>query len=137
MLRGRQMTTVGDLSILGLGISLPRGEGQGWQRNGDRRSLAAWESRGVRDRAGKGALPERLLGMALQRAGCGTRNRVGFWLATQLRDNGHDQVAATNIMLRYQVAVTNLGEHAYSTAEALRTVQSAYNHPPREPWGKR
>ena len=134
--RGCQMATVGDLSILGLEIAHPGREGQGGLREGDPRGLDAWESSGVRDRAGKGASPERLLGMALQRASYGSRNSVGFWLALQLRDNGWDEASAANIMLRYQAAVTDLGEHANSVAEALQTLRSAYNHPPREPWGK-
>ena len=135
--RGRQMATVGDLSILGLGIAHPGRGGQGGLREGDSRSLAAREHRELRDLAGNGASPEHLLGMALQRASFGNRNRVGFWLAVQLRDNGYDQVAATNVILSYQAAVAGLGEHAYTVTEALHTLQSAYSHPVREPWGLR
>jgi len=83
---------------------------------------------------GNGATPERLLDMALRRAVYGTRNSVGFWLAAQLRDNGYPMAWAQEIMLSYQAAMATLGDHAYTEVEALRTLESAYSTPPREPW---
>jgi hypothetical protein len=60
------------------------------------------------------------------------RNETGFWLATQLRDDGLDMDAAETIMLQYAEAVSPLGDHPYEEQEALNSLGSAYSQPARE-----
>ncbi|MCX6022657.1 MAG: hypothetical protein NTZ05_13190, partial [Chloroflexi bacterium] len=66
------------------------------------------------------------------------RNNTGFWLACQLRDNGHSQAEAEATVLAYaeRMPPTNTkGElEPYTVADALASVRSAYQQPAREPW---
>lgn len=132
--RGGRIAAVGDLSILGLETARAQiGYRTQWQAPN---AFCAANQRKQRGGLRVSATPERLLIMALQRVAYGTRNSMGFWLAVQLRDNGYDRAAATNVMLRYQAAVAGWGEHAYTVAEALRTLRSAFSRPAREPWAE-
>jgi len=84
-----------------------------------------------------GASAERLVSEALKRAPEG-RNNAGLWLATQLRDNGHSQLKAKEVMRDYVARVpnTNTKGHSepYSLDEAFATLHQAFSRPPRQPW---
>jgi hypothetical protein len=66
------------------------------------------------------------------------RNETGFWLACQCRDMGFDSTAAQTTLLTFQQAVAgdlDASGHdaAYTVAEALATVASAYTGDARSP----
>lgn len=82
--------------------------------------------------------PERLVNEALAGVASEGRNARGFWLATQLRDNGYSEVESEGIVLnRYRPRVGNTNTKGqaepYTETEALASVHDAYKHPPREP----
>jgi P4 family phage/plasmid primase-like protien len=70
---------------------------------------------------------------ALSEAGKGNRNRMGFWLACQLRDSGLPESNAGQVLITYSNQVPNGGGDPYTEREALASVKSAYAHPPRKP----
>jgi len=70
------------------------------------------------------------LAKALQKAYVGNRNQTGFDLACQLRDTGLAYNQAERIIIQY---AANVPGTDYSEAEALASLQSAYNGTPREP----
>ena len=72
------------------------------------------------------------MGAKADRPGC--REGVGFKLAQQLRDNGHDLQVAERVMREYAAAVP-VGDHLYEASEAISSLRSAYSKPAREPWG--
>ncbi len=74
-------------------------------------------------------LPERLLLWALKNA---SRNRGGFNLAVQLRDNGYGKEEAAGILRRY-VGLTERKPHPYTEREAMASVEQAYRRSPRAP----
>ena len=80
---------------------------------------------------------DRLIGRALEQA-AGGRNDAGFWLAAQLRDNGYSRAEAEAILSEFgsRVPPSNSKGHdePYTRAEALASVEQAYQHSPREPW---
>lgn len=80
----------------------------------------------------------RLISDALQQAQAAGRNNAGFWLATQLRDNGYREDEAKRILLGYSARVSrndSKGQAAtYTKAEAVASVRQAYSRPAREPW---
>jgi putative DNA primase/helicase len=59
------------------------------------------------------------------------RNLVGFHLACQLRDDGISEAEAVEIMLAYAKQVPQ-GKNAYTIQEALASLRSAYQRPPRQ-----
>ena len=59
------------------------------------------------------------------------RNDAGFWLAAQLRDDGLTEAEATAVMETF-VCVVPPANHPYSSWEALTTLRSAYQKPPRD-----
>lgn len=73
------------------------------------------------------------LTQAIQRAGPGTRNSTGFWLAIQLRDDGMTIQEAAYLLAQYQAAVSGRGNHPYTLNEALHTLRAAYSRAPRTP----
>jgi hypothetical protein len=77
------------------------------------------------------AVGEKWLSEALAKANEGNRNRVGFDLACQLRDDGLSEAEARDILLTYAQAAPP-GKTPYTAREALASVRSAYNRPPRE-----
>ena len=81
---------------------------------------------------------ERLLALALERSATEGRNNAGFWLATQLRDNGCTLSDASGFMRQYvsgTAATNQKGEvEPYTLSEALASLQQACNAPKREPW---
>lgn len=66
----------------------------------------------------------------LNRACVGNRNETGFLLACQLRDSGLSEGEAERLMVEYARRVPGDG---YSETEALKSLQSAYRGPRREP----
>jgi len=76
--------------------------------------------------------PYRWLSKALDRAGIGARNDTGFWLASQLRDNGVPEADAEPIMRLYAQSVPQ-GDDPYTESEALASLSSAYTKAKREP----
>jgi hypothetical protein len=78
-----------------------------------------------------GSAREKWLAHALSQAAEGNRNRVGFQLACQLRDDGLSEAEAAEIMLAYAEHVPQ-GKSAYSVKEAFASLHSAYRRPPRE-----
>jgi len=128
------IANIGTLGVVGLEIAQLRRELRTRAKDGASDTPEAPELSVPDANAHVGATPEHLLAVAQQGASSGTRNRVGFWLAVQMRDNGYDRNSAANVMLCYQVRVANQGNHAYTVTEALRTLESAYRRPPREPW---
>jgi hypothetical protein len=81
--------------------------------------------------------PSILVGRALERA-VASRNGGGFWLATQLRDNGFDQRESERIMDQYRLRVLPTDSHGrrdpYTRHEMLASLRSAFERPAREPW---
>jgi len=77
------------------------------------------------------------LAKALVRAGPGTRNTTGFWLACQLRDAGLDEDTATAVMEAYTERVHGLGPDPYTYREALASLGEAYSAPVRRPAERR
>lgn len=81
-------------------------------------------------------LINRALGMA-QTEG---RNNAGFWLATQIRDNGYSGSEANEALGRYVDFVhgTNVkgSSEPYTKAEAMASVRQAYSRSARAPWGQ-
>lgn len=73
------------------------------------------------------------LGRALDKAQAGSRNDTGFWLATQMRDDGLAEDEAEPAMLDYASQVRDLGDHPYTDDEALASLRQAYNQGAREP----
>jgi putative DNA primase/helicase len=69
---------------------------------------------------------------AIRRAGPGTRNNTGFWLACQLRDAGLDEGTATAVMEAYTERVHGLGPDPYTYREAYASLEEAYSRPARE-----
>lgn len=84
--------------------------------------------------AGSPPTPDKLLSWALAQATPGGRNAIGFKLACQLRDNGHDRATAEQTLAEYAARAGRDGDHEYSAAEAAASVEQAYSHPAREPW---
>ena len=80
----------------------------------------------------KERIVQRLLGKALERAKPGNRNDTGFWLACQLRDTGLSMKEAKPYMLEYALKVPQ-EEEPYTEREALASLRSAYEEPPRDP----
>jgi hypothetical protein len=66
----------------------------------------------------------------------GKRNRTGFDLACQLRDNRYPRAEAEAVLKKYQVIVSKRfpGDHAYELSEAAASFEQAYAEDPREPW---
>jgi hypothetical protein len=81
---------------------------------------------------------EKLLGDALARIGPEGRNNGGFWLATQLRDNGYSQAETESVMREYRSrcpATNTKGQREpYTEYEMVSTVRKAFEAPAREPW---
>lgn len=73
------------------------------------------------------------LAQAIQRAGPGTRNATGFWLATMLRDDGLPAGEIAEKMQEYARAVRDRGDHPYTEFEALASIKSALSTPRRSP----
>jgi hypothetical protein len=88
---------------------------------------------GGRTRAG------RLLKSALRLSGDG-RNKAGFWLACELRDNKYTESEAATVMRRFCNSVGPSDQKGrdepYTESEALASLEQAYSTPPREPRGK-
>jgi hypothetical protein len=84
---------------------------------------------------------ERLIRQALEISSSGGRNNAGFWLAAQLRDNGHSSGEAAAAMRNYRSRCPNVntkGEpESYTEQEVQATLREAYSRPAREPWGRR
>jgi len=70
---------------------------------------------------------------ALDRATPGHRNEVGFWLACQLRDAGFDEGTAGSVLVEYAARVAGMGDHPYTQAESLASLDQAFTEPPRDP----
>ena len=69
---------------------------------------------------------------ALTQAQVGKRNEIGFTLACQLRDDGVPKAEAEATMLRYAAGVPT-GSSTYEASEALKSLESAYAQPARDP----
>ena len=69
---------------------------------------------------------------AYEMARPGNRNRVGFWLACQLRDAGYRDSEAEKTLQKYQSEVDSRRDH-YTPQEARAAVRSAYRTAAREP----
>lgn len=88
----------------------------------------------VDDAGGNGFSVERVIRAALGEAYIGNRNRAGFHLAMQCRDNGVSQGEARAAMLEFQGAVAQEPSRVYTKNEALDSLRAAYSRPPRDPW---
>jgi hypothetical protein len=86
--------------------------------------------------ADSGRVPVEVLIEKYLKLPLGGRNDTGFDLACQLRDNGYPVSEAEAALLDYQRRVPQNG-HAYTVAEAVASVRSAYTRPQREPWSRR
>ncbi len=75
---------------------------------------------------------EKWLAQAVEQAKEGKRNAVGFWLACQLRDDHIPEAEARGIILTY-ANLAPQGRDQYTSKEAIASVRSAYQRPPREP----
>jgi putative DNA primase/helicase len=75
---------------------------------------------------------DRWLQLAIARGPQG-RNDTGFWLATQLRDDGISQAEAESVLRNYQAQMADIRKPTYTLKEALDSLKSAYKSPPRDP----
>ncbi len=75
--------------------------------------------------------PDKALDEAIRDAAAGNRNVTGFRLALRLRDSSLTQSEAWPYMEQFQIGVESLGNHPYSTEEALRSLKSAYSKRPQ------
>jgi len=73
------------------------------------------------------------LDKALAQAHVGNRNATGFWLATQLRDDGMTIAEAEGWLLAYARSVPQTSGDYYAEAAALASLKSAYGGAKREP----
>jgi len=84
---------------------------------------------------------ELLIRRALDAASRHGRNKAGFWLACQLRDNGHDQREAEYALRRYSSGVSSTNTRGvrepYTEREMLASLKQAYSRSPRPSWEKR
>jgi len=76
-------------------------------------------------------MSDKLLEKALTKATQGSRNETGLWLACQLRDKGYSKVEAEGIILNYASRVRGNSTKPYTEAEAIATLKSVFNRPPR------
>lgn len=96
----------------------------------------------VRPRRGEAAQVgvERLLDAAGRKLPSG-RDNACYWLACQLRDNGHSKEAALNAMEQFWTTLpmtnTKGQEEAFTLETALQKVHNAFDQPAREPWSLR
>ena len=84
--------------------------------------------------------PAHLVDKAMEVCQAEGRNKGGFWLAQQARDNGFSEAEAESLVLgdyRPRTPPTNTkGQpEAYTEAEAGASIRQAYQQQPREPWG--
>jgi hypothetical protein len=79
--------------------------------------------------------PNILLEEALTKISSEGRNNTGFWLARQLRDRRYPFDTAATVMGVYAASVPELNQKGepepYSEAEALASLEQAYNRDPR------
>jgi hypothetical protein len=73
------------------------------------------------------------LAKAISEAQGGNRNHTGYRLAGQLRDDNLPMGQMVEVMRKYALAVQNRGDHPYTEAEALKSLQSALHRPKRPP----
>lgn len=82
-----------------------------------------------------------LIDKALERIPAEGRNNAGFWLATQLRDNGYseDECRAVGRRFVLQTPVTNTkgNQESYTDRDFEQSVRQAYSSPARDPWTSR
>lgn len=76
--------------------------------------------------------PDYWLEKYLSQADCGSRNRSGYLLAAQLRDNGVGKNTAKETMKRFARQVPDC-DHPYRESQAIKTLYSVYSREPREP----
>ena len=82
-----------------------------------------------------------LVGRALELVKSGSgRNDAGFWLATQLRDNGYSESEAIESVTAYRLEVPALNGKGliqpYTAEEAIESVRQAFRRPQRAPWAQ-
>ncbi len=70
-----------------------------------------------------------LVDEAIRIATDGTRNKTGFLLACQLRDQGFPEERAKSLLLAFAKAVRDRGAVNYTEDEALKSLASAYSRP--------
>jgi len=70
--------------------------------------------------------PDHVTDTIIGKAAAGERNRLGFWLACKLAEEGLARHVTEQYMRRYQVAVMHLGKDAYTVGEAMASIASAY-----------
>lgn len=79
--------------------------------------------------------PEKILEVVLRNADLNEgRNKIGFKIACQIRDNGHPKSEAERILKQYVSEVGSSRDHEYTEKEALDSVTQAYREDPRTPW---
>jgi putative DNA primase/helicase len=69
---------------------------------------------------------------AVRQSRSGNRNDIGLWLAVQLRDNRIGRAQAESAMREY-VKQVPAGDHPYTEAEAMASLEQAFSTSPREP----
>jgi hypothetical protein len=81
---------------------------------------------------------ERLIRMALDRVCHGGRNQAGFWLASQLRDNGYSFSEAEACMQSYRTLCPDKNAKGlpepYTEHEIRATLKEVFSRAAREPW---
>lgn len=70
--------------------------------------------------------PDHVTDTIIAKAADGERNRLGFWLACKLAEEGLPRAVTEGYMRRYQAAVTQIGHDAYTLSEAMASIASAY-----------
>jgi putative DNA primase/helicase len=85
---------------------------------------------GRADRVPAAVLLQRALDVVAKK---GNRNDAGFDLARSLRDEGYSEAETGEVVGNFQERVEDDGDHAYTRAEAMASVGSAFDRPPRPP----
>jgi len=89
---------------------------------------------GIEDGAADELAPK-LLRWAIRRVDRGrSRNRTGFDLAVQARDNGFTRDGARALLAELVARCGNAGDHPYTLAEAEASLGQAFGRPARAPW---
>jgi putative DNA primase/helicase len=110
--------------------SADAGGADGGQRGGAHEGNGQADAGGGRaDRVPAAVLLQRALDVVARK---GNRNDAGFELCCWLRDEGYKKIEAAAVLEKFQETVEDDGDHAYTKAEALASLDSAYSWPPRE-----
>jgi uncharacterized protein (DUF927 family) len=120
------------------GYVLFYGDGYAWLRNPEPHPLTLLPGELQLFLGQTQRTPDEIIRKALDRIPSEGRNTAGFWLATQLRDNGFNHSQALAAMQAYRSMCPTVNrkgeEEEYLESEVIATLDQAYGRPSRKPW---